>query len=274
VFLVKKRSLGKKIVLSKQHDEVVFSFIMKMEKSNIITTSKHLSFISYPFLVPKANGELRLIIDYSHLCGAYMKPTLLLPAFMAQWCKKIPAEDLAWGVWLDLMDAFFLVPLLPVLRAVTAFWFRSKTYVFQVLRMGLYISPYILQQIVQLVLSKVKADFKWVHINDILILHHNYFEPTKIVMKLVCVLNDWGFHINFKKSVLKPSKELNFCGVELKLKQRTYDIFPVHKTHLRDILFSNQAFLAQCLGYLAFWANMIRVMSATRFLVNGFVNEL
>ena len=147
--------------------------------------------------MPKASGESRLIVDFSHLQGKYTKPVLHMPAFPAVLRRLYPLEQRDYLVRIDLRAAFYNVPLPERLRDVTAFRFDGNTYVFKVLPMGLFVSPAILQAVVQETVRKVipgpqRRDgmFAWVHLDDILVAADQWQKIQTVLRKLIRVLHE------------------------------------------------------------------------------------
>ena len=132
--------------------------------------------MSFPFVVPKESGESRFIIDYSHLRGSYCKPPLKLPSFPAILHSLAPIKKGDFLARIDLKSAFSAVPIPQRLKHVSIYCWNNTTFEFQVLPMVLYLSPAILQAVVQEVVylvfpSVLRKDesFVWVHLDDILI---------------------------------------------------------------------------------------------------------
>ena len=144
--------------------------------------------------MPKASGESRLIVDYSHLRGHYSKPPLKLPSFptvLQTFCKPVKQGD--YTARIDLRAAFFVVPIPPRLRPVSAFRCKSSDgNVFNVLPMGLFASPAILQFIVQSAVWKVypqiapsEQGLAWTHLDDIFICGARGKDKHKITKKII-----------------------------------------------------------------------------------------
>ena len=175
-FIQSSGSKGRPLFLHEDDRKQVALHVSALLTAGLIQKWRRTSFISYPFVVPKALGESRLIVDFSHLQGKYTKPSLHMPAFPAVLRRLYPLEQGDFMVRVDLRAAFYNVPLPERLRDVTAFRFDGNTFVFKVLPMGLFISPAILQSVVQEAVRKVipgpqRRDgmFAWIHLNDIFI---------------------------------------------------------------------------------------------------------
>ena len=178
-------------------------------------------FVLFPFIIPKATGESRLIFDYSHLWGKYVKPQFRTPAFPAvPWYLK-PVQQGDYMARIDLKVAFYAIPLLKAIEDVTAFRYKGKTYTFKVLPMGLFVSPAILQAIVQESVRRViplvarhLGHFAWVHLDDILLIADNKRKLHDMVVEVMWQLHVARFNIALKKSQLQPPQKLNYCGLQ------------------------------------------------------------
>lgn len=190
-FLAKSSSVGRRIALSPLHLAHVKSLVNKLEEAGLVVPARRCSFVSFPFLVPKATGEPRLIIDYSHLRGKYFTPPLHLPAFAQVIGRSAGAFSGAWFARIDLASAFYSMPVPDRLQAVTTFRVESKTYQFRVLPMGLFISPALLTRRLVEVLSHV--DSTWTHVDDILIFGASWAAVYTAIRKAVVALHEAGF---------------------------------------------------------------------------------
>ena len=80
MFLKVSQSRGRPHRLPEDQGAWIDRCIQSVLKAGIVRTARRGSFISFPFLVAKADATPRLIIDYSHLRSKYIKPHLCLPA--------------------------------------------------------------------------------------------------------------------------------------------------------------------------------------------------
>lgn len=81
-------------------------------------TDKKSPFLANASVVPKPDGTPRLIIDYSHLRGVIKCPKQYLPSVYDIFNKhKYLAKN--WYIKLDLVNAFYNIPLHPHTDHVT-----------------------------------------------------------------------------------------------------------------------------------------------------------
>ena len=133
-------------------------------------------------------------------------------------------------VHINLQAAFYNGPLPPQLSDVTAFRFQNRTFVFNVLPMGLYISPAILQAIVQEAVRSVvprpyrmDGTFAWVHLDDIIIAANCQDKLHVALCNIICNLDRLGFFIALEKLILKPMCKLNYCGLAFNMETAKFN---------------------------------------------------
>ena len=137
---------GKPKKYTAQSSQLIDQYVCELLKAGLIKKARRGSYIAHPCIIPKADGGSRLIIDYSHLRGHYDTPPLHLPAFAAI-MRSINLTD-QFFTKIDLRNAFYSVPLPETLKGPSAFRWGKETFQFEVLPMGMYASPAILQSIV------------------------------------------------------------------------------------------------------------------------------
>ena len=87
--------------------------------------------------------------------------------------------------------------------------------------MGMYISPAILQSLLTRLIRAI-TDTAWVHIDDILIFGNSPQQVHGILVNLLQELHKAGFQLNTRKSTLKPSQRLHYCGLVLDTRQNNF----------------------------------------------------
>ena len=94
----------------------------------------------------KANGTLRLNIDFAHL-KKVQRPLFRLLSFMAMLRAVRWLRQNQWMVRLDIEDDFCVVRL-SAFRKVTVFKVGSRAHLFQVIPMGTFVSLFLLQAVI------------------------------------------------------------------------------------------------------------------------------
>ena len=118
----------------RDYDTITFRsvslFISRLLYQGIICqVKKERNFISCPFIVPKRPGERpRFIVDYGHLKdkGLYVAPKFKLVPILASSVAVSTLKDAQFFAKIDLMDAFYAMPLLKLLFRVSTFKFGGK----------------------------------------------------------------------------------------------------------------------------------------------------
>ena len=165
---------------------------------------------------------------------------------------------------LDIKDAFYSLPLLDRLQAVSAFRWRSATFRFNSLPMGLFISPAILQGVVNHVL-RVADTFAWAHVDDILIVGPSPLVVKSAVTRTIRELHRWGFFLSISKSCLRPVQKLTFCGIVIDLKGQTFALSIAIKNKLHSALQQDRPPDSKGAGLVAYALYTVGFTSAFRF---------
>lgn len=165
-----RSSVGRKHFLSQSHANVMNAFITDMLRNNIIAPAPRGPFLSYPFLIPKANGTPRMIVDYSHLTPFLRKISISLPLF-SDILRSHPVPRGLMAVRLDLSHAFYSIPVHHRSRFLTTFMLAGRRYMFNRLPMGLSPSPSLLQSVLLEAFKPIRDLFSlfWVHVDDVLV---------------------------------------------------------------------------------------------------------
>jgi hypothetical protein len=267
-YLSKRTSCGRPICLAPDQEIIVKRLVSGMLDAGIIRRARRQSFVSYPFLVPKASGAPRLVVDYSHLRGLYKKPTLYLPSFCAALRRLRPDLQGRFMARIDLRDAFYSVPIPKALAPVSAFRVGASTYVFNALPMGLFVSPRLLQAAVQQATCTVSS-FTWVHMDDIFVAGPTAEQVHSDLIAIIRNLHLLGFNLSPKKSQLMPCLYLRFCGLLLDTTSMHYEVGHTHLAHIRRLLFSQHRLHPSVLGYISYWLYAVHLTAAVRRLVSS-----
>lgn len=125
---------------------------------------------------------------------------------------------------------------------ITNFAVGSRRYRFTRLPMGLATSPRFLQATLEEVLAPLRsvASLLWVHVDDVLLVAQ---ESTikNLTEKIIRLIDNAGFVINIKKSILIPTQQLNYVGLRLNFRAR---VFAPSDKHLFTMLRSLPLFSA------------------------------
>lgn len=168
-------------------------------------------FVSSLFMVPKKGGGQRPVInlkalnnfvEYSHfkMEGIHMLRDLL---------RK---DD--FMVKLDLKDAYFTVPVWINHQKYLRFLWKGTMWEFACLPFGLASAPRVFTKIMKPVIGMLrKMGVRLiVYLDDILIMAESKQLATQHAQLVASTLENLGFVVNYEKSVLTPSLQMEFLG--------------------------------------------------------------
>ena len=128
---------------------------------------------------------------------------------------------------LDLTDAYHSVPLnLQSSAKFVRFIWRDKIYECQTLMFGLGPAPRIFTKLLKVPISTLRKLLIRIviYIDDMIIMAKSPDEAIEARDTTIYLLETLGFRINYKKSILLPSQELQFLGVTVNSKTMTFSI--------------------------------------------------
>ena len=175
------------------------------ETKRYIVENLHKGFIepsSSPYAAPilfakKADGSLRLCVDYRKLNGLTKKdpyPIPLIDEMMARISKaKIFTK-------LDIQQAFHRIRMSTDSEDYTTFRTRYGTYKYKVLPFGLTNGPATFQRFINEILMEHLDDFCSAYMDDILIYSDSPAEHEIHAKKIMTILQDHGLQADIKKS--------------------------------------------------------------------------
>ena len=164
-------------------------------------------------IVPKPNGDFRLILDVSKL-NKFIKPlSYKLPKLSD--LRAILPEN-AWLAKLDLKDAYHHIPIRKEFRPYLSFMWGSKVYWFRALPFGLSIAPAAFTGMMNPVHAAMRERgiSAIAYLDDWLFWSHSRKECSKAIDQATSIFESMGWLINFEKSQITPSQRLVWLGVE------------------------------------------------------------
>jgi len=170
------------------------------------------------FLVAKPNGSARLICDYSQWTGHYKIPQMRLKNIPLVLQTSSP-ED--YAVKIDLKSGFFQLKLHPDCWPYHGLHYGQDKYVFTRVPMGNSLSPFVMQQTAGALLLTLAE------IYDFRIATHAYLDDWLLVSKSPALLQHvvkflrQSVTVNEEKSVLLPSQQITYLGLEIDFRNGT-----------------------------------------------------
>ena len=203
----------KQYPLSAQDSLLIESEITSMMDKGAISEvhRTQTQFVSPLFLVPKKDGTQRPVINlkglnamvqYQHfkMEGLHLLKDLIQPNdFMIK---------------IDLKDAYFSVPVHPPHRPYLKFRWGSKLYQFNCMPFGLGPAPRMFTKLLKPVVAFLRrmGIRIIVYLDDMIILNQNASSLRTDRNSLLLLLTQLGFAINWKKSSLIPTQNMEFLG--------------------------------------------------------------
>ena len=168
-------------------------------------------FYSRVFLVPKKSGKMRLVIDLSKLNAFLLKQTFKMDTAAV---IRDAIEPLMWAASLDLSDAYLHVPMHPAARNFLMFQIGESLFRFLVLPFGLSTAPFVFSEIMKFLKrwGRSAGMLLFQYLDDWLLLNRDRHELSTHMAQLLKACLRLGLLVNFEKSELIPSQNLQFLG--------------------------------------------------------------
>jgi len=190
--------------------------VLQMKEKGAIEVAQVPSpgFYSRIFLVPKASGEWRPIIDLSAL-NTYIR----CPSFKMETSGSV-LRALKRGQWLtslDLKDAYFHIPIHPSFRHYLRFCHEGVVWQFKALPFGLNTAPLVFTKVTAAVLAYAHVHGISLHVyRDDWLLNPGSEELSKSqTLFVVNLCKRLGWVINEKKSDMIPSQVATYLGMSI-----------------------------------------------------------
>ena len=221
-------------------------------------------FYSHLFMVPKANGKMRPIIDLKLLNRFIHIPRFQMETVASIWNSLIPG-NFAFSV--DLTDAYFHVPIHPKSRKFLRFYRKGTVYQFKALPFGMSTCPWIFTQVVSELKAMVHKQGVLMHLylDDWLIQVSNLQLGIKQSNYLLELCSRMGFLVNMEKSDLMPTQDFSFIGARFSLFLSR--VFPLEKNILKVIDMVSM-FLQSPSQTAATWQSLLGVLTSQQRFVH------
>ena len=216
-----------------QKEEVLRKSVEEMIQKRAITYVEKAhspGFYSRLFLVPKPGNKWRPVIDLS-LLNHYLR----ICTFKMETAECI-RQSLRQGEWvcsIDIKDAYFHVPIHPSSQKFLRFQTQKGIFQFLALPFGVATAPLEFTMIakeVKLLASSMGIRMHQ-YLDDWLIRADSAEQCHTDTQKLISLVQELGWLVNFEKSELVPTQNLDFLGYHFSLTRAL--VFPTEKKLLK-----------------------------------------
>ena len=169
-------------------------------------------FFSNMFMVPKKDGGQRPVINLKQL-NKFVKSEHFKMEGLHTVKALIQHND--WMAKVDLKDAFFMVPIAQQHQHLLLFKTEMGTFHFKCLPFGLCTAPRVFTKVLKPAIELLRSvGIRLViYMDDVLIMAHSKEMLREHVYQVLFLLENLGFIVNSKKSLLSPSQEIEFLGM-------------------------------------------------------------
>ena len=163
-------------------------------------------------MVPKKDGGQRPVINLKHL-NRFVKSE----HFKMEGLHTVKAliQKNNWLAKVDLKDAFFMVPIAQQHQHLLLFTVGTKTFQFKCLPFKLCTDPRVFTKVLKLAIELLRAiDIRLViYMDNMLIMAHSNQMFREQIYQVLFLIENLGFIINSKKSLLSSTQEIKFFGM-------------------------------------------------------------
>ncbi|KAL0891810.1 hypothetical protein ABMA27_015076 [Loxostege sticticalis] len=175
-------------------------------------TERTPSFISKLFLRKKSNGTMRPIFDLREL-NKFVKTKhfrLISHSVVPEFLQ--PGD---WMIKLDISQAYFHVPMARSHRVFLRISFQGELYEMTCLPFGLSSAPHIFASVTCWVAETLRAKGcrVLVYLDDFLLVHQDHSKLCLQAAEAVRHLENLGWIVNYQKSILTPTQDLEYLGI-------------------------------------------------------------
>jgi ribonuclease HI len=168
------------------------------------------------FLRPKPDGSWRKIIDLSGLNDYIWNPSFRMETVMGV------QSGLRRGMWaasIDLTDAYYHLPIRKTFRKFFRVALMGRVFQFRAMPMGLNVAARVFTKVIAQMLKVLRQEGIMIHayLDDWLIKAYDRQVLVSQVNRVLMLCDFLGLKINWEKSELVPSQDLEYLGVHFNL---------------------------------------------------------
>ena len=195
----------------------VEKMIQKQAVARVPLEQSAKGFHSQLFSVPKKDGGTRPIINLKRL-NSHVE-TVHFKMEGIHMLKDILKQG-DWMTKVDLKDAYFMIPMASNMKRFLRFRWQSQTYQFNCLPFGLSSAPWVFTKTTRPIVTVLRTlGLRMIiYIDDILIMADSQAMAREHTATLIFLLENLGFIINYPKSLLDPTQEIDYLGFTINSK--------------------------------------------------------
>lgn len=198
---------------SQKEDKIIQNEIEKLLEMKVIEEVEHTpgEYISPIFIVPKKNGEYRMILNLKELNENIVYHHFKMETFES--ALKLVKKN-CYFASVDLRHAYYSVPLSEEIQKKFRFQKSGKVYQYTSLPNGVACAPRLFTKLMKPVYASLRmlGHTNSGYIDDSLLVADTFTECEHNVHDTVSLMTDLGFIVHNKKSVLIPTQNITFLG--------------------------------------------------------------
>lgn len=215
------------------------------------------------FVVPKANGSWRPVLDLSPLNRYLRRMPFRMSTPRSVRLALRPGD---WTTSIDLKDAYFHVKMHRSSRKWMRFVWGDRVYQFRALPFGLSLSPWVFTRVVLELVKALHAQGVRIvtYLDDWLIMNQTRQGCGKDTQRTLTLAHRMGFVTNLEKSDLSPTQSFLFLGMRFDTvqwsvapAQQRIDILIASLTELRVSAVASARQLSSLLGRMESLADIV-----------------
>ena len=216
----------------KMLDEALDNFLQKEVIE--LADNSHPSFYSNIFPVTKNDGTARVILNLKnlneHVDQKHFKMDSIKNALQLMYPNCVFAK-------VDLKDAYFSCPIRKKDRKWFRFTWNGRSYQYKCLPQGLSSAPRLFTKLMKPVVSHLRklGIFVVIYIDDLLFIASSKEELKKQIAYSLYLLDKLGLTINIPKSILEPTKIIEFVGFILNSNNMTIKLTDKKKRKISEL---------------------------------------
>jgi len=158
---------------------------------------------------------MRFVVDLDRINQAVLEKTSVKYSDLS-YVPPLLSKGLVWMWSIDIQKAYYHIPLSAALSKLCCIRHQGVVYSFQALPLGLNVSPRVWTLILGFLLKTIKGDLSGCvlpYVDDLLGMAATKEQAQADILKVVNLLVDAGFRINWEKSILTPTQRIVHLGL-------------------------------------------------------------